>query len=72
LPVLNKTPIRPAATRGAIFTPAAASDAAVRRAYLRHEFEPLWLPSGIVYALFPPGWPLPPGYETPFGHYFTP
>jgi hypothetical protein len=41
--------------------PGAPGDAAVRRTYLRGEFEPLWLghTDGTVYLIHPPGWPVP-------------
>ena len=41
--------------------PAAASDDAVQRTYLRSEFEPLWLGAsgGTVYLIYPPGTPVP-------------
>ncbi|HEX8435560.1 peptidase C39 family protein [Archangium sp.] len=41
--------------------PAAASDAAVQRTYLRSEFEPLWLKAsaGTAYLNYPAGWPVP-------------
>jgi hypothetical protein len=42
--------------------PAAASDDAVQRTYLRSELESLWLEhsGGTVYLIYPPGWPVPP------------
>jgi hypothetical protein len=41
--------------------PAAASDAAVQRTYLRSEFEPLWLKAsaGTAYLIYPAGWQVP-------------
>jgi hypothetical protein len=41
--------------------PAAASDEAVQRTYLRSEFESLWLNNsgGTVYLIYPPGHPIP-------------
>ncbi len=41
--------------------PAAASDADVRRTYPRAEVESLWLrhSGGMVYAIYPAGWPIP-------------
>ena len=41
--------------------PAASSDAAVQRTYLRSEFEPLWLQAsaGTAYLSYPAGWPVP-------------
>jgi hypothetical protein len=41
--------------------PAAASDDAVQRTYLRSEFEPLWLGNsgGTVYVIYPPGTSVP-------------
>jgi hypothetical protein len=41
--------------------PAAASDEDVQRTYLRSELEPLWLESsgGLVYLIYPAGWPVP-------------
>jgi hypothetical protein len=41
--------------------PAAASDAAVRRTYLRSELEILWLraSAGTAYLIYPAGWPIP-------------
>ena len=40
---------------------AAAADADVRRTYPRAEVEALWLrhSGGTVYAIYPPGWPIP-------------
>jgi hypothetical protein len=41
--------------------PAAATDGAVLRTYLRAELEPLWLEhsGGTVYLIYPQGWPVP-------------
>ncbi|HEX8824920.1 MAG TPA: peptidase C39 family protein [Archangium sp.] len=41
--------------------PAASSDAAVQRTYLRSEFEPLWLraSAGTAYLIYPAGWQVP-------------
>lgn len=41
--------------------PAAASDATVRRTYLRSQLEPLWLSAsaGTAYLLYPVGWTVP-------------
>lgn len=41
--------------------PAAASDATVRRTYLRSELEPLWLSAsaGTAYLIYPVGWAVP-------------
>ncbi|MFP2926135.1 C39 family peptidase [Pyxidicoccus sp. 3LG] len=41
--------------------PAGASDAAVRRTYLRSQLEPLWLSrsGGTAYLIYPRGWPVP-------------
>jgi hypothetical protein len=41
--------------------PGAPGDDAVRRTYLRREFEPLWLghTDGTVYLIHPPGWSVP-------------
>ncbi|MFY0522642.1 C39 family peptidase [Archangium gephyra] len=41
--------------------PAASTDAAVQRTYLRSQFEPLWLQAsaGTAYLTYPAGWPVP-------------
>ncbi|PTL80974.1 peptidase C39 family protein [Vitiosangium sp. GDMCC 1.1324] len=41
--------------------PAAASDATVRRTYLRSQLEPLWLKAsvGTAYLIYPTDWPVP-------------
>ncbi|HZH13801.1 MAG TPA: C39 family peptidase, partial [Archangium sp.] len=41
--------------------PAASTDAAVQRTYLRSEFEPLWLQAsaGTAYLTYPAGWTVP-------------
>jgi hypothetical protein len=50
-----------AAGNAVVNDPAAASDATVRRTYLRSELEPLWLraSAGTTYLIYPAGWPVP-------------
>ena len=50
-----------AAGNAVVNDPAGASDSAVRRTYLRSEFEPLWLSrsGGTAYLIYPAGWTVP-------------